>query len=623
MSQVNDCKYNALSAVYGSGHINDLMLKFLQANGATSNNINDAWSEVFGGGVTPPPENAIAYYDFTQFSPTAAITDKIGGEVVTTSRAGNLNVIQSDGVTIEAFGFNQAGFDRGVGMLVEKDGTNYFTDNAVALWDGFNAFTSNSAIDPYGNNAQFFDLEDIRIFPTTSPVTAGEDYACGIWIIANQVADVKIRNLDAQDNTVTLSAEWQFFEFTGQPVATSTNALLIDGRFSQGVGAAGLEIAISGMQIQDGTELTSPISTGDVQLTRPATIATIPTNNWPVNDFVINTKFTILEDVVNLDPNGLNNQIFSSYTDANNFIRGFLTATFPTRVRLEVSIGGTLTRLDVNVPSPIVAGVNLDISFAKETDQITLTVNGISNDTAITGDIVWASYFRIGGRRELSNVVRSLWETITIQSPIPAPPSTSILQVESVVGGTDPKEVAYGNIGLPSDPQGSLVPPLLLDGEPFSLVTQLINPFGKLILLVNESQNWTVGRTVVASFDGVQYTFLPDVFGGGQDFNVTICQSQQLYDELYDKRDTDIDFSIISVTQAATPTLGTNATSNQFNDGLYAFYKAQGATGEQLNDLEKDFWCRVAQPQNAPLPWILSDNEGNVISDNSGTALRT
>jgi len=65
------------------------------------------------------------------------------------------------------------------------------------------------------------------------------------------------------------------------------------------------------------------------------------------------------------------------------------------------------------------------------------------------------------------------------------------------------------------------------------------------------------------------------------------------------------------------------STSQAFNDGLYAFYKSQGAIGEQLNDLEKDFWCRVAQPQNAPLPWILSDNSGNVLSDNSGTSLRT
>ena len=155
------------------------------------------------------------------------------------------------------------------------------------------------------------------------------------------------------------------------------------------------------------------------------------------------------------------------------------------------------------------------------------------------------------------------------------------------------------------------------------LRAKLKDPFGKLILLVNNSQNWTVGRTVVASFDGVEYTFLPNVLGGGQDFNVTICQSQQLYDELYDKRDTDIDFSIISVETAPLPFTTDLSNPVAFNDGLYAFYKAQGATGEHINDLANDFWCNVAQPQNAPLPWILSDNNGNIISDNAGTALRT
>lgn len=41
-NQINDCKYLVLSALYGEGHINDLYLKYLQANGATSSNLNDA-----------------------------------------------------------------------------------------------------------------------------------------------------------------------------------------------------------------------------------------------------------------------------------------------------------------------------------------------------------------------------------------------------------------------------------------------------------------------------------------------------------------------------------------------------------------------------------------------------
>ena len=74
MSQINDCKLNALTAAFGKGQLNDLMLKFLQANGATSNNINDAWLEVAGGGVGPvPPVNGLVWYDFRQFQPEQAI----------------------------------------------------------------------------------------------------------------------------------------------------------------------------------------------------------------------------------------------------------------------------------------------------------------------------------------------------------------------------------------------------------------------------------------------------------------------------------------------------------------------------------------------------------------------
>lgn len=46
MSQVNDCRHEALVAQFGAGHTNDLLLLWLQANGATSENITDAWDEV-------------------------------------------------------------------------------------------------------------------------------------------------------------------------------------------------------------------------------------------------------------------------------------------------------------------------------------------------------------------------------------------------------------------------------------------------------------------------------------------------------------------------------------------------------------------------------------------------
>lgn len=55
MPQVNDCRHSALVSQFGSGHVNDLMLLWLQANGATSNHINDAWREMLiAQNVIPP-----------------------------------------------------------------------------------------------------------------------------------------------------------------------------------------------------------------------------------------------------------------------------------------------------------------------------------------------------------------------------------------------------------------------------------------------------------------------------------------------------------------------------------------------------------------------------------------
>jgi hypothetical protein len=46
MSQVNDCRHEALVAQFGVGHTNGLLLLWLQANGATSGHITDAWDQV-------------------------------------------------------------------------------------------------------------------------------------------------------------------------------------------------------------------------------------------------------------------------------------------------------------------------------------------------------------------------------------------------------------------------------------------------------------------------------------------------------------------------------------------------------------------------------------------------
>ena len=46
MPSLIDCRHDALVGMFGPGHVNDLMILWLQANGATSPQLNDAWYEM-------------------------------------------------------------------------------------------------------------------------------------------------------------------------------------------------------------------------------------------------------------------------------------------------------------------------------------------------------------------------------------------------------------------------------------------------------------------------------------------------------------------------------------------------------------------------------------------------
>lgn len=64
MSQLNDCRHTALVGMFGTGHTNDLLIQWLQANGATSNSISDAWMEMLiGQGAVVPFHRNDAWFD--------------------------------------------------------------------------------------------------------------------------------------------------------------------------------------------------------------------------------------------------------------------------------------------------------------------------------------------------------------------------------------------------------------------------------------------------------------------------------------------------------------------------------------------------------------------------------
>jgi hypothetical protein len=57
MATLLDCRHDALVAQFGSGHVSDLMIQWLQFNGATSPHITDAWDEVLTLLVGPGQHN--------------------------------------------------------------------------------------------------------------------------------------------------------------------------------------------------------------------------------------------------------------------------------------------------------------------------------------------------------------------------------------------------------------------------------------------------------------------------------------------------------------------------------------------------------------------------------------
>ena len=151
-------------------------------------------------------------------------------------------------------------------LLVEPERTNVFIQNDISTWNGFSSYAGNTTA-PDGTTINFVNMEDRRIFPTTTIINSTE-YTSSIYLKGNKTADVKLRNTAANDTVITLSTEWQRFELTATSVSTVTNTLLIDARFSQGMGVSGLEVAVYGGQTEVGSYPTSLFLQMEATVTR-------------------------------------------------------------------------------------------------------------------------------------------------------------------------------------------------------------------------------------------------------------------------------------------------------------------------------------------------------------------
>ena len=219
-------------------------------------------------------------------------------------------------------------------ILAEPQRTNVFIQNDISTWNGFSSYADETTA-PDGTTIDFVNMEDRRIFPTTT-ISNSTEYTSSIYLKGNKTADVKLRNTAANDTVITLSTEWQRFELTATSVSTITNALLIDARYSQGMGAAGLEIAIYGGQVENGSYATSYIPTSGSTVTRNQDIFTRDGIGSLINstEGVLFVEIAAFADYttyryMGLTDGGSDNRVIILYYNSS------------TRIRVLLSSGGT------------------------------------------------------------------------------------------------------------------------------------------------------------------------------------------------------------------------------------------------------------------------------------------
>ena len=260
-------------------------------------------------------------------------------------------------------------------LLAEPQRTNVFIQNDISTWNGFSSYADETTA-PDGTTIDFVNMEDRRIFPTTT-ISNSTEYTSSIYLKGNKTADVKLRNTAANDTVITLSTEWQRFELTATSVSTITNALLIDARFSQGMDAAGLEIAIYGGQVEEGSYATSYIPTDGSTVTRVQD----QYSKTGISNLINSTEGVLFVEIAALS----NDETFrlislSDGTNTNEIIMGYRTGSNAFYVNVTSGTGQVfevVTLSDVTTLNKI--------AFKYKENDFALWVNGVEVATDLSG----------------------------------------------------------------------------------------------------------------------------------------------------------------------------------------------------------------------------------------------
>jgi hypothetical protein len=262
-------------------------------------------------------------------------------------------------------------------LLLEPSRTNLVDySEYFANWNSYEE-TSNTTTAPDGSVIKFLDFEDKRMFPTYN-VNNATIYTSSIYLKANKTADIKIRNVAAQDSTIEVTTEWQRFDLTATSIATTTNTLLLDARFSQGMGASGLEVALWGAQLEEGSYPTSyiPNHSGGSE-TRGADLCNGAGDASTFNDSegVLYAEFEALaEDSdskrITISDGTLANRITISI--ANDIISGFINVNNSTQY--------TFYESGISVTD------NTKIALKYKANDFSIWINGSEYDVSTSGN---------------------------------------------------------------------------------------------------------------------------------------------------------------------------------------------------------------------------------------------